>query len=283
VAGDPSMAAGAGTAPVTAPELQPGPAPAEAPGPTPGPAPGLAPERLMAAGPPQATAPAPLRLLLFDVDGTLVDCGGQPLGPFAAALIEVFGTAGDIDRYNFAGCTDPQAVFDLMTGAGFPLEEVRERLPRMRDLYLPRLESTLDSGRMRLLPGVEEMLHRLAARPDVELALLTGNWEAAARTKLARFDLNRFFAWGAFGGEGIQRAELPPIALARAAQRRGRPVPATEALIIGDSVRDVASARAHGIPVLAVATGKTSAEALAAAGADRVVPELAAAEELLAG
>jgi phosphoglycolate phosphatase len=226
------------------------------------------------AGPPQ--------LLLFDIDGTLVDCGGQPLGPFAAALIEVFGTAGDIDGYNFAGCTDPQAVVDLMTGAGFPIEEVRSRLPRMRDLYLPRLESTLDRGRMRLLPGVEEVLQRLALRADVELGLLTGNWEAGARTKLGRFDLNRFFPFGAFGGdgEGFQRSELPPIALARATERRGRPVAAGEALIIGDSLQDVACARAHGIKVLAVATGKTPAATLAAAGADWVVPELGAAVEL---
>jgi len=222
-------------------------------------------------------SPAPVRLLLFDVDSTLIDCGGQPIGPFVAALIEVFGTAGDIASYNFAGCTDPQAVFDLMTGAGFPAEEVRARLPRMRDAYLPRLESTLDRGRMRLLPGVEELLGRLAARADVELALLTGNWEAGARTKLSRFDLNRFFPFGAFGSDGVERRELPPIALARAAQRRGRPVAAGEALIIGDSLQDVACARAHGIPVLAVATGKTPAGALAAAGADWVIPELGAA------
>ncbi|HVR08757.1 MAG TPA: HAD hydrolase-like protein [Thermoanaerobaculia bacterium] len=230
---------------------------------------------------PQAPA-APRSLLLFDIDGTLVDCGGQPLAPFAAALIEVFGTAGDIDGYNFSGCTDPQAVCDLMTGAGFPVEEVRARLPRVRDLYLPRLESTLDRGRMRLLPGVEEVLQRLALRPDVELALLTGNWEAGARTKLARFDLNRFFPFGAFGGDGdgYIRSSLPPIALARAAERRGSTVAAGEALIVGDSLQDVACARAHGIKVLAVATGRTPAAALAAAGADWVVPELGAAEEL---
>jgi phosphoglycolate phosphatase len=221
------------------------------------------------------------RLLLFDVDGTLVDCGGQPIAPFAAALLEVFGTAGDIERYNFAGCTDPQAVLELMTGAGFAAEEVRARLPAMRDLYLAGLESTLERSRMRLLPGVEELLVRLAARPDVELALLTGNWEAGARTKLSRFDLNRFFPFGAFGSDGFERGELPPVALARAEQRRGRPVAARDTLIIGDSPRDVACARAHGIPVLAVATGKTPAAALAAAGADWVVPELAAAEELL--
>jgi phosphoglycolate phosphatase len=229
---------------------------------------------------PPAPAPTETRLLLFDVDGTLVDCARQPIAPFAAALAEVFGTAGDIDRYDFAGCTDSQAVFDLMTGAGFTAEQVRARLPAMRDLYLLRLESTLDRARMRLLPGVGELLARLATRPEVELALLTGNWEAGARTKLSRFDLNRYFAWGAFGGDGIHRDELPPIALARAARRRGRPVSAAETLIIGDSVKDVACARAHGIPVLAVATGKTSAAALAAAGADRVVTELAAAEDL---
>lgn len=229
------------------------------------------------------TPPAPVRLLLFDVDGTLVDCGRQPLAPFAAALVEIFGTAGDIDGYNFSGCTDPQAVFDLMTGAGFSVEEVRARLPRMRDHYLPHLERTLDRARMRLLPGVEETLRRLAARPDVELALLTGNWEAGARTKLSRFDLNRYFSFGAFGGDGdgCQRSELPPIALARAAQRRGIPVAAAEVLIIGDSLQDVACARAHGIKVLAVATGKTAAGALAAAGADWVVPELGDAGELL--
>jgi phosphoglycolate phosphatase len=230
-----------------------------------------------------ATSSAPVRLLLFDVDGTLVDCGGQPLAPFAAALVEVFGTAGAIDAYNFSGCTDPQAVFDLMTAAGFPAEEVRARLPRMRDRYLPHLERTLDRDRMRLLPGVAEVLERLAPRPEVELGLLTGNWEAGARTKLSRFDLNRFFAFGAFGGDGdgFQRAELPPIALARAARRRGSPVAAAETLIIGDSLQDVACARAHGIRVLAVATGKTPAAALAAAGADWVVPELGAAAELL--
>ncbi len=228
------------------------------------------------------TEPVGATLLLFDVDGTLVDCGGQPLAPFAAALIEVFGTAGDIDAYNFAGCTDPQAVFELMTGAGFSAAEVRARLPAMRDLYLPRLESTLDRGRMRLLPGVEQVLQRLAPRPDVELALLTGNWEAGARTKLSRFDLNRFFPFGAFGGDGdgVHRSELPPIALARAAERRGRAVAAGDALIIGDSLQDVACARAHGIRVLAVATGRTPAAALAAAGADWVVPELGAAEQL---
>jgi len=222
-----------------------------------------------------------VRLLLFDIDGTLLDCGGQTRALFGEALIDVFGTTGEIDGYSFSGRTDPQIVLDLMTAAGMPPAEVHARLPEMRDLYLPRLERVLERRHMRVLPGVEELLERLAPRPDVELALLTGNWEAGARTKLSRFDLNRYFPFGAFGGDGIHRSELPPIALDRAARRRGRPIAPAEALVIGDSVHDVACARDHGIPVLAVATGWTSAADLAAAGADWVVPDLAAAAGLL--
>jgi phosphoglycolate phosphatase-like HAD superfamily hydrolase len=228
-----------------------------------------------------ASIPAGVRLLLFDIDGTLIDCGGQTHALFGEALIEVFGTAGDIDGYSFTGRTDPQIVLDLMTGAGLPAAEVHARLPQMRDLYLPRLERVLERRHMRVMPGVEELLERLAPRADVELALLTGNWEAGARTKLSRFDLNRYFPFGAFGSDGIHRSELPPIALERAARRRGRPLAPAQALVIGDSIYDVACARDHGIPVLAVATGRTSAADLAAAGADWVVPDLAAAADLL--
>ena len=219
----------------------------------------------------------PERLLLFDIDGTLVDCGPQTRPLFAQALVEVFGTAGEVDRYNFAGRTDPRIVLDLMTAAGVPEPEVRRLLPEIRRIYLARLEGALDREGMRLLPGVEELLERQAARPDLALALLTGNWEPGARTKLSRFGLNRFFAFGAFGCDGTDRDELPPVALERAEAQVGRRFRPEEALIIGDSLHDVSCARAHGIPCLAVATGRTPAEALHAAGADWVAGDLPAA------
>jgi phosphoglycolate phosphatase len=200
---------------------------------------------------------------------------------FAQALVEVFGTAGECARYDFAGKTDPRIVLDLMTAAGVAEEEVRRLLPEIRRLYLEKLEGALDRRGMRLLPGVEELLERQAERPDLALALLTGNWEPGARTKLSRFDLNRFFAFGAFGCDGIDRAELPPVALERAEARVGRRFAPAEVLIIGDSLNDVACARAHGIPCLAVATGRTPAEALRTAGADWVVPDLPAALETI--
>lgn len=217
---------------------------------------------------------SPARLVLFDIDGTLLDCGPQVRPLFAEALVEVCGTAGDVYGYNFAGRTDPRIVLDLLTAAGLPEEEVRAGLPRIRETYLGKLEKSLDQGGMRLLPGVLEMLESLATRDDVVLALLTGNWEPGARTKLSRFDLNRFFPFGAFGCDGVDRSELPPVALDRAERITGRRFLPEETLIIGDSLHDVTCAQAHGIPVLAVATGRTPAQALEDAGADWVIEEL---------
>jgi phosphoglycolate phosphatase len=193
---------------------------------------------------------------------------------FAAALEDAFGTSQGLASYNFAGCTDSQAVFELMTAAGFPESEVAARLPRARASYLASLEAALDRQGMRLLPGVERLLDRLDRRGDVALGLLTGNWEAGARTKLSRFELNRYFPFGAFGSDAVRRTDLPPIALARAESRLGRRFRPDEALIIGDSVHDVACGRAHGVPVLAVATGRTLAAQLAAAGPDWLAADL---------
>jgi phosphoglycolate phosphatase len=223
-----------------------------------------------------------MRLVLFDIDGTLLDCGPQVRPIFASALLEVYGTLGDLDGYDFAGRTDARIVLDLMTAAGVAEHEAREKLPRMKELYVARLARSLDREGMRLLPGVVEILERLAAREDLVLALLTGNWEPGARAKLSRFDLNRFFSFGAFGCDGVDRSELPPVAFARAEQETRRRFRPEETLIVGDSRLDVACARAHGIPCLAVATGRTSPEALREAGADWTVPDLHAAGRAVA-
>ncbi|HEX3529795.1 MAG TPA: HAD hydrolase-like protein [Thermoanaerobaculia bacterium] len=214
------------------------------------------------------------RLLLFDIDGTLLSCGPQVRGLFKDALAEVYGTAGDCDSYHFHGRTDSRIVLDLLSGAGWEDAEIRARLPRFQKLYLAALEQGLKRDGMRLLPGVEELLGRLAERRDLTVGLLTGNWEPGARTKLSRFGLNRFFPFGAFGSDATDRDDLPPVALERAARHAGRAFRPEETLIIGDSIYDVGCGHAHGIPVLAVATGRTSAEELEAAGAEWVVPDL---------
>lgn len=215
-----------------------------------------------------------MKLVLFDIDGTLLSCGSQTRGIFSQALTDIFGTCGEADHFDFTGRTDPGIVLDLITGAGVPEAEVREKMPWVRELYTRRLEASLDRERMRLLPGVVEILERLEAREDVTLALLTGNWRPGAQTKLSRFDLNRFFPFGAFGCDGVDRSELPPVALERAEREVGRRFRPEETLIVGDSIHDVSCAHAHGIPCLAVLTGRTRAEALRDAGADWIVEDL---------
>ena len=220
-----------------------------------------------------------MRLILFDIDGTLLECGPQVRPILTDVLMEVFGRIGNIDRYDLSGRTDPRIALDLLMEAGLSEQEILPRLPEVRAKYAVSLEERLDSGRMRLLPGVAEHLEALAQRDDVVLGLVTGNWEPGARTKLSRFDLNRYFGFGAFGCDAVDRADLPPVALERADRILGRRFRPEETLIVGDTIHDVACAKAHGIPVLAVATGSTPAEALRAAGADQVVADLTAVRD----
>lgn len=213
------------------------------------------------------------RLVLFDVDGTLVRGGRHLRSWFAEALVEVFGHAGDLDGYCFAGKIDPQIVLELLSGAGVPETAIAAGLPRMKRLYLERLARELGPNDVQLLPQVAEVLEELQARPDVILGLLTGNWEAGARSKLACVDLNRFFSFGAFGDGRRSRHELPPVALERARRATGRRFSSAETLIVGDSLLDVECARAHGMACVAVATGPTPRSALESSGANWVVAD----------
>ena len=215
-----------------------------------------------------------MRLVLFDIDGTLVDCGPSVRRLFGEAMVEAFGTAGPIDSYDFCGRTDDEIVHALTAGAGLPAEQVSEKLPRMKRLYLERLEEHLDADEMRVLPAVPGLLDDLAARDDVAVGLLTGNWRDGARIKLGRVGLDGYFSFGAFGDDQPDRLGLPPVAMEAASAVTGRRWRLEECLIVGDSPADVACARAHDIPALAVATGHTPAEELAAAGPRWLVDDL---------
>jgi phosphoglycolate phosphatase-like HAD superfamily hydrolase len=215
-----------------------------------------------------------VRLLLFDVDGTLILGSRSNRRWFGEALVEVFGTAGDIDGLSFSGKIDPQIVTELITGAGVDLPTLEAGIPQVKEAYLSRLQRNLEPAHLRLLPYVPELLARLDSRQEVTMGLLTGNWEEGARTKLGCFDLNRFFPFGAFSDGQRVRGDLPPMALARAAEFTDQQFAAAETLIIGDSVLDIECAQQHGMRSLAVATGYTSITDLAAAGPDWVIQDL---------
>ena len=218
-----------------------------------------------------------MQLILFDIDGTLVDCGGQARIAFADALTHVMGKTGALASYDFSGKLDPRIVVDLLMSMGFTRDEALRRMPEVRAAYLERLERTLNVEKMRLLPGVGDLVESLAARDDVALGLLTGNWEQGGRIKIGRFDLNRYFPFGSFGDDAFHRNDLPPIALKRAADTHGLEFAAKDTIIIGDSLMDIECARAHGIRCMAVATGKTDPALLAADNPEWLVDDLSGA------
>lgn len=222
------------------------------------------------------TATAPIAVL-FDIDGTILLTDGAGREALRAALIEVYGTAGPLDGYDFHGKTDPQIVLELMGGAGFEPGVIRSRLPRLWPVYLGRLRGELEerrrSGRIRLLPGVAQLLEALERRPGVLLGLLTGNIEEGARLKLRAAGIGSRFAVGAFGSDSEVRAEIARVALQRIGARAGR-VAAGSVVVVGDTPEDIACARAVRARAVAVATGRHAVAELEAAGADAVFRDL---------
>jgi phosphoglycolate phosphatase len=207
------------------------------------------------------------RLVLFDIDGTLVTDDGAAREAFAKGLADVYDFHGDVRRYDFSGRTDPQIARMILADAGWSESDVDSRLPSLWQHYLGGLARNAP-GRVRLLPGVGALLDAVHAAGHLTLGLLTGNIEPGARLKLGAIGLNAFFAFGAFGSDSPRREELPPIAVERAARVSGRAFRASEVVIIGDSIYDVRCGVPHGATTIAIASGKTSAETLRAENPD---------------
>jgi phosphoglycolate phosphatase-like HAD superfamily hydrolase len=204
------------------------------------------------------------RLVLFDIDGTLIRDGGAARDAYRAALERVYGYDGDLARYDFSGRTDPQITHMVLRDAGLSAEAIDSRMSDLWSSYLDGLARNATPERVRVLPGIRDLLDALIERDDVLLGLLTGNIERGARLKLEPPELNRYFAFGAFGSDSADRAELPPIAVARASEIDGHRFAGRDVVIIGDSIYDVRCGVPHDATTIAIASGKTSAHKLRA-------------------
>lgn len=209
-------------------------------------------------------------LVLFDIDGTLVS-GGPARDAFHTALLEAFGTAGDIDGHDFSGKTDPQIARELLLEAGVASLAIDRGLPVLFGAYLRELEARLPSRPVTVLPGVRALLQALADSGDVALGLVTGNIVGGAELKLGSAGLRHPFRVGSYGSDSELRDELPPLAVARAREAWSVEFTPERTWIVGDTPRDVGCARAHGLRSLAVATGNFTAGVLRDAGAERVL------------
>jgi phosphoglycolate phosphatase len=198
------------------------------------------------------------------------------------AFQELFAVNDAFRGIPMPGRTDAQILSSAAAVHGVPLDS--PALARFPDVYLPHLAVELDKPgpRKGVMPGVRELLDTLAARRDVYLSLLTGNYEQAARLKLEYFDLWRYFSAGAFGDGAADRNGLVPKAMARVVSCGGPAVQSSDVVVIGDTPLDVACAAAAGARSIAVATGSHSSEELRAAGAEVVFEDLSDTTRVLA-
>jgi phosphoglycolate phosphatase len=220
------------------------------------------------------------KLVLFDIDGTLVNAQGAGSRAFRRAMIEVYGETGPIDDYDFHGRTDPQIARELLRLAGLDNEAIDRRIADLWTAYLRELTAELDrpDSEVRVLDGVAALLDALHATGEHLVALLTGNIEPGARLKLGAAGLWHRFDFGAYGSDHERRDHLPAVAVRRAHERAGVDFRGRDIVIVGDTPFDVSCGRSLGVWAVAVATGKHTPPELEAVGADVVLQDLSDTE-----
>jgi phosphoglycolate phosphatase len=225
------------------------------------------------------------KLVLFDIDGTILLTAGAGRRAIVAAIGEEIGVHVAFDRVRFDGKTDPQIVTELLEAGGHQGPHSTGRVETLCRRYVGLLARELERSalRTRIMPGVPELLDRLDAEPGVVLGLLTGNMAEGAALKLRAggFKPERFRV-GAYGSDSATRADLPPIAAERARPYFGRTPSGAEVVIIGDTPADVACGSCIGARAIAVATGGYSVSDLEACGAHAVFPDLSETERVMA-
>jgi phosphoglycolate phosphatase len=218
------------------------------------------------------------RLILWDVDGTLVSAGPAARVAFDLAVARVIGREPGEHDVHMSGKTDPQIAMEILATMALSEREARESLPEVMRSLEVELERAIDVIRRdgRALPGAAEILARLDATPDVVQTVLTGNLAANARLKVGAFGLDRWLDLdiAATGDDHHDRTELVPVALAKAERRFGHPFDPADAWVIGDTPRDLECARAGGARCLLVGTGRFDVDALSVLDSDALLPDL---------
>jgi phosphoglycolate phosphatase-like HAD superfamily hydrolase len=217
-----------------------------------------------------------MKVVLFDIDGTILQTSGAGRRAVHRALEEVFGAPAP-DGHEFDGKTDPQIVRELMRRAGLEHRDIDGRIERAIERYVQLLNGELDrlDHVDSVYPGVLALLDALEARSDVLLGLLTGNVRAGAMAKLSAVGIRpERFRVGAFGSDHADRPALPAIARDRASELLGREVQGRDLVVIGDTPADMSCGRTIGARAIGVATGRYSVDDLRACDAAAVFADL---------
>lgn len=225
------------------------------------------------------TVDAEITLVLFDIDGTLLDVHGAGRQAFVNCLATVFDWKDSLDYIRFDGSTDLDILRKVLARHGVvPNRTDEEKFFRQLPL---ELDQTLQRSETTLHPGVRDVLEILGKYPHVLTGLVTGNIESCARLKLEKFGLHGHFLLGAFGHEHADRGQIAGLAMVRARQQLQAGQQIKHRFLIGDTPSDIMAASAIGARSIAVATGRHNRESLEDAGADHVLDSLADVDAVL--
>ena len=222
-----------------------------------------------------------MKIILFDIDGTLISTDGCGCVAMNRAYSELFGLKNALDGVLVAGSTDAAITANVFQR--FEISWNTEHVDRLKHLYLSYLLEELEDEKWRkyLLPGLPCVLDELRMCSAVQLGLLTGNWREGARIKLSYFGLWNYFPFGAFGDDHHDRNQLLPFALRRMQSRQDSPIDHHRVFVIGDTPRDIQCGRPYNAVTIAVATGPYSIECLRNEDPHFVLPNLANVKDLL--
>ncbi|MGQ9571178.1 MAG: HAD family hydrolase [Thermodesulfovibrionales bacterium] len=210
-------------------------------------------------------------LLLFDIDGTLIDSVEAGTRSLNLAFKELFYIENAFNNISMAGKTDTQIIKEGLIKYGIPINLYMEIVINS---YLIHLRREINNKMKHIKPGIYELLDTLSHIRDIKLGLLTGNLGQGARIKLQPFKLNSYFPTGAFGSDNEDRDRLLPIAKKRFEELSQKKISASECIVIGDTPRDVCCTKVNGALCIGVAVGPYSTSELIKSGADYVVEDL---------
>lgn len=224
-----------------------------------------------------------MKLILFDIDGTLIRSHGGGREALHATLDELFGTAGPIDTYRMGGKTDARIVMDLLAGSGIETADIVAHLPIIYELMSEKARTIFPKKKMIQCTGVPQLLAALHGQQNILLGLLTGNNHLTAPLKLAAADIHpEQFYVGAYGSDDSDRNQLPAIAWQRAKELTGMDFNGKNTVIIGDTPADILCARAGQATAVAVASGWHAADTLAQYYPDHLFENLADTQKVMA-
>lgn len=230
---------------------------------------------------------ADLRILLWDIDGTLLHStrAGSFKDYTIPMLEEVFGTAGKLPEMKVSGMTDLQIVGEALKHEGFTHDHIRERVHELRESYMKAMHKFTGDGEevFELLPGVREVLEAVADHPRYHSALLTGNIEPAAWLKMELVGLTEFFDLpGAFGDESHDRRDLPALAADRIRKHLQLDLAPEQFIVIGDTPNDIDCSRHFGARSLAVGTGRLyTTEEILECKPEAMLPDFSNVEQVM--